>query len=106
MKYADWVPKENLIPLLEFLSELLKYDFDNMDQDAILAGIKTTDAEAGHWFDYQFQGFRSLALRIGEDPGTGILRVQIECPKGTEVQVQTAVEMAKTFDLTRSNTRA
>lgn len=47
-----WLWTENLRPLLEILSSLVSYGFDDLDWTAIEAGIVGTDSETSVWFEY------------------------------------------------------
>jgi hypothetical protein len=39
--------QENLRPMFEFASQLVGYQFDDLDWDAVALGVRETDYEAG-----------------------------------------------------------
>lgn len=55
----------------------MKYDFDQLDIDAIEAGLKTVDESKDKWFHYQLIGNGVIDTRITIEPGSSCYQIQI-----------------------------
>lgn len=62
-----WVWRDNLFPFLQTVSGLVRYRFDEWDEDAVSTGLGESSAEADRWFEYPLEGSPRLALRLALD---------------------------------------
>jgi hypothetical protein len=51
-----WVWRENLVPFLTMTADLARYELDQSDVDAVMAGVSQSSAEEDdeHWFTHAF----------------------------------------------------
>ena len=95
-----FVSREKLAALLWAISELAEYDLDDSDLDAVSAGLTTTDAPHGLWFEYPFFGGRPVDLRLAlEEPGSGLVSVAIETSPEVTAAIRGAALVIGHFDL-------
>jgi hypothetical protein len=78
----DWILKENLRPWLQILSSVVGYAFDDLDWDAVTAGIANTDAEGSRWYEHPL-GSEAVSVRLAKEPGTALIMVTASFPRGT-----------------------
>jgi hypothetical protein len=76
---TGWIYEDNLVKVVEYIAALVAYDWDDLDDGALEAGVPGTNADLplDTWFDYPIMGTPELALRIARDHGAGILTVNI-----------------------------
>lgn len=79
-RVAGWIFEDNLTRVVEYVAALVHYDWDELDEGAVEAGISGTDADLppDTWFEYPVMGTPELKLRIARDDGAGILSVIID----------------------------
>lgn len=77
---GGWIDEDNLTRVVEYIAALVRYDWDDFDDDALAAGIPNTDADRppDTWFDYPVMGPPELTLRMALNHGDGILSVIID----------------------------
>jgi hypothetical protein len=92
-----WIFEDNLWPFLSVMSWLVKYDFDDLDWDAISYGTKDTDVEKDRWYDYEFTGDFVAKFRLAADPGTEVLALKVDIAERFAPQVETAMEIFRNF---------
>ena len=63
---AAW-PEERIHPFLWLLAELAGCGYDEMDRDAVDAGLATTDYHSDKWFEYLLSGKQTVPLRLSHD---------------------------------------
>jgi hypothetical protein len=51
MKTENWIDDRNLIPVVEAISRLCNYKFDDWDKDVIETAMKKVDEDRNIWFD-------------------------------------------------------
>ncbi|MCB9766721.1 MAG: hypothetical protein H6752_00890 [Candidatus Omnitrophica bacterium] len=100
--YSNWILEENLHPWLEIISNIVGYEFSEMDRDAFLGALPGTNSEDGRWFEYELVGRTTLPVKVARDePGSSMIMVQVECPTDLGPQVATASEIAGSYRLGR-----
>jgi hypothetical protein len=74
-------------------SELVRYRFDQWDEDAVSAGLEGSDAEADRWFEYSLDGESRVTLRCAVDVNASehvLVDVELD---GTSEQFATQVAL-------------
>jgi hypothetical protein len=92
----DYIEPENLKPFLTVLGWVVGHAFDSDDWTAIKHGVQKTNADTGHWFDYQF-GNRQFSL--AQEPDSTHVYVRIELAPELEVKLRMAIDICQFFDL-------
>jgi hypothetical protein len=98
-----WIFEDNVWPFLEILAGLAKYDYDWWDRDAIDAGLAETDADAGNWFEYRFEGAFPLRFEIANDRGSTVVALRIDAPDDLAPRIEMAISIAQEFYLESMN---
>lgn len=72
-----WIFDDNLTRVVEYITSLVQYNWDELDSGALDAGIPSTNADLAPstWFEYPIAGVLEISLRIACDQGAGILSV-------------------------------
>jgi len=93
-----WVHEQSLKAFLECIALFLRHNFDDDDWAAIQHGLKDTNTEKGRWFDYEFGGDQKAVLKLGrDDPGTGVVMIDVDVPPALVPKVETALEIVSHF---------
>ncbi|MDG4764336.1 hypothetical protein O7632_09495 [Solwaraspora sp. WMMD406] len=98
-----WVLTTNVRALIESLAELVYYEADDWDWDAIAFGLDATDTDDPHrWYAYPLIGTSALRLELANDPGSTITSVRIHHPAGEALtaRVETIVSMLARYQVT------
>ncbi|MFD3451735.1 hypothetical protein ACFWVC_06100 [Streptomyces sp. NPDC058691] len=76
---GGWVFEENLRPLCRLLSDLVGYDFDDSDWQAVEYGLSTTDDDraGADWFLYPLVGRGRVDVRMARSAGGSVVSVQL-----------------------------
>ncbi|WFE29602.1 hypothetical protein O7623_10620 [Solwaraspora sp. WMMD791] len=98
-----WVRATNVRTLVESLADLVGYEADNWDWDAVESGLDGTDADDPQgWYEYPFIGTSTLNLELANDSGATITSVRIR-HRADEVltaRVETVVSMLARYQVT------
>lgn len=92
-----WVYEANLRPFLTVLGWVVGYSFDADDWAAISFGVRETDAGQDRWFGYEFVGRDRAVLRLGIDPGTAVVHVDVAVRPELGPQVRLAADIFAHF---------
>ncbi|MFY1698353.1 MULTISPECIES: hypothetical protein [unclassified Solwaraspora] len=98
-----WVLTTNVRALIESLAELVHYEADDWDWDAIASGLDATDADDPHrWYDYPLIGTSALRLELANDLGSTITSARIRHPSGEALtaRIETIVSMLARYQVT------
>ncbi|HEU5027437.1 MAG TPA: hypothetical protein VFV01_21135 [Spirillospora sp.] len=75
---AGWVLSSNVRPLMEMISEVVEYDFDDSDWLAISTALPDTDDEqADCWYAYPLVGVRQAQVRLSRAVGGDEVSVEV-----------------------------
>ncbi|MCK2214921.1 hypothetical protein MF672_014165 [Actinomadura sp. ATCC 31491] len=77
---GGWLRAANLKGFMLALSEIIAYDFDDSDWDAIAFGLER-DAEKDAWFTYPL-GHAGLTVTISKATEEGTIDLRIAVPDG------------------------
>ncbi|MGW4208567.1 hypothetical protein ACWEIJ_11330 [Lentzea sp. NPDC004789] len=69
-----WIFEENLTKVVEYASHLAGYRWDDLDEEAMAAGVPGTDPDRDLWFEYPAGPW---TLRIAQEDGTRVIQVRI-----------------------------
>lgn len=97
MTIANWIYEENLKPLLEMLSCLVDYSFDESDWVAVSTGIVNTDDEKDEWYEYQLIGKQTIEVKVAADPGSCIIHVQLQSKPNVEEKAKVAIAIFQQY---------
>jgi hypothetical protein len=96
-----WIWHENLRPMFEFASQLVGYEFDDLDWDAVALGLRQTDYEARRWFEYPLSGRPSLTLEAALDTGTSVAWIRAPTEGEMGLRLEVAADVMAEYILTR-----
>lgn len=89
---------DNLTPFMTALGWLVGYRFDDDDQAAISHGLRESDAEAGRWYEYEFNGSQRAVFSLAlDDSGGSIVLLRVALPEVLEPQVKLLSEFCWHF---------
>ena len=97
---ANWIPEENLKPLLETVSEFVGYKFYEWDWAAVSTGVINTNDEADEWYEYQLIGEQTVNVKIADDPGSGVVHVQMQSASAVEGKIEVAIGIFQQYNVT------
>lgn len=95
---SNWIWSEaNLEPMIESIAFLAGYDLLPDEVTALRYGVADSDAEQDQWYEYEFNGDESIKLRLGQDVGTDVLHVRIDCSETFKPIAETLVFVFQKF---------
>ncbi|MER6810701.1 hypothetical protein ABT299_15590 [Spirillospora sp. NPDC000708] len=75
---GGWVWASNVRPLLEMISEVVEYDFDDSDWLAISRALPSTDNDrADGWYAYPLVGVRPVEIRLAREVEADEVSVEV-----------------------------
>ena len=95
---VGWVFDSAVLSFMAFLARWVGYAFDELDGEAIDAGVSATDAEADRWFEYPLPGEPALRVRLARDVGTSVVHVRVVGGMDAvlEARVETLIDVLST----------
>ena len=87
--------------MFEFASQLVGYEFDNLDWDAVASGVRETDYEEQRWFEYALSGRQSLTLGAALDSGTRVAWIRAATDGEMEIRLNVAADLMADYALKR-----
>lgn len=97
---VHWVHDDNFKSVVELVAELAAYQITDDDWNAIRFGLKETNVDADHWYDYQFHGKRRVDLWVGLDDG-GDINFGYRADPDLEAEIQTVLFVAERYFLSK-----
>jgi hypothetical protein len=70
-----WIYEDNLRAWLELVAGIVGYKFDELDWDAVRAGVADTDSEAERCYEYPL-GKSGTRVELAAEPGTSVIAVR------------------------------
>ena len=71
---------EDMRPWCELIAEIVGYAFDDLDWDAVVAGMANADRHKDRWFAYSFVGAEAIHVRMAYDIWENNVSVIWEAP--------------------------
>ncbi len=91
---------EEMRPWCELIAEIVGYAFNDLDWDAVVAGMANADRHKDRWFEYSFEGTRgTIHLRMAYDIWEGNVSVQWEGAAGLHSEIMLATSIVQRFEL-------
>lgn len=90
---------EEMRPWLELMSELIGYSFDDLDWDAVVAGMANADRHKDLWFEYSLVGTETIHLRMAYDIGRGDVSVIWHAPPHLHRAITLTTSVVQRFRL-------
>lgn len=95
-----WIFQKNLYSTLLILSEVIGYDIDDDDFNAIDYGLQGTSDEKNIWWYYQLIGDHTIYLQLAKDEeNTDIVFIQLTFEEQLSKQVNLVIFVVQEFDL-------
>jgi len=95
-----WIWRENLVPLLLLLSEIVGYAADDSDLDALHFGLSGTSDEKEIWFAYSLIGRNRMDMELANDlENDDIVHVSLNFEKTLGQVVDFATYVVADFSL-------
>ena len=85
---AGWVWERNVRLLMEWLSRVAGYAFDDTDWAAVELLVSDTRADANRWCSYPLIGIVQLEVRLARETESTSVNVEVEGPMDASVQAQ------------------
>ena len=95
-----WIYEANLRPFFEFAAARVRYDFDDLDWDAITTGLRATDVDAEQWFDYPVAGRETITVSIADDRHSDVVWIAARGSRETTAVLELAAELMQRYVLT------
>lgn len=92
----DWIFDDNLIPWLETVARIARYELHPDETEAFVLGLKDTDSEHGPWFEYEFC---DVSIKLARDPATSVLLFDLHLPLAFVQRIETLTEVAQAYQL-------
>ncbi|NUW44881.1 hypothetical protein [Nonomuraea rhodomycinica] len=101
--HAGWIREGNARVFCEVVASLVRYDFDDLDWQAVEAALPGTDDEREEgWYGYPLVGeVTRLDLRLARAVGGTVISVEVRGAVGDVLrgQVELACDLAATYDM-------
>jgi hypothetical protein len=86
-------------PWCELVAETVGYAFNDLDWDAVSAGMANADRHKDRWFEYSFVGAETIRLRMAYDVWEGNVSVTWEAPAHLHPLISLATSITQRFKL-------
>jgi hypothetical protein len=95
-----WIFRQNLLPALLIISQIINYDLDDDDFNAIGYGLVGTSDEKNVWWTYQFTGDYMIDLRFAcDEEDKEIIFIQLSFDEDLGGQVDLTIFVVQEFNL-------
>ena len=74
---GGWVWEQHVERFLGHLAAQVGYGLDDLDRGAVTAGLESTDAEHGRWFDYPLIGRRQVTVSLARTLGAAPVSIRV-----------------------------
>lgn len=74
---SGWILEDNVVQLFSWVAGFIGYTYDQLDEQALIGALDTTDDEAGRWFEYPLLGSPAVTVRLARSPGSAVLMTQV-----------------------------
>jgi hypothetical protein len=102
----NWIYEPNLRAFVELIKDLLEYDLDDDERNAIISGVRDSDAEEDRWYDYPFQGRQTATVSFGRDVNTEIVQIRVNAEQAVLDKVEVLVMVCQSSTLEYRLTRS
>jgi hypothetical protein len=76
---AGWVFEDNVVRFMELVSRYIGYEYDDLDEAALIGAIERTDDESAEsWFSYPLQGAPPLTTYLARAVDGSIVSIRVE----------------------------
>lgn len=100
MQFGNWIYDSNLLAVSVLISDFCRYNFTEMDKDAIEYGANSQADEArDEWFEYAFYGDFEIEIRITKELGSSVYSFQVNCEKEIFRELSTIFNIAQSYEL-------
>lgn len=101
MKYnaSNWIHEDNLEPLLIELSLIAGYKFNDLDYDAIFAGIKPINSKCDIKYEYELHGKIFICIIIAQESGTSVYDIEIKTDSPILERIQYLLSICQNWHL-------
>jgi hypothetical protein len=90
---------EDMRPWCELIAEVAGYAFEDLDWDAVVAGMGNADRHKDLWFEYSFVGTETIHLRMAYDVWKDNVSVVWEAPAHLHPSIALATSIVQRFKL-------
>ena len=97
MTKGCWTWKENLLAFLLILSDIVSYNFDESDWDAVSYGLVGTSDEENIWFDYSLVGGMLVSIKLANDPEQELINYNMTFPDQLMEKLELAEHIGSNF---------
>jgi hypothetical protein len=100
-KYAigSWTFDCNREFVLRELSQLIGYDFNQLDRDAIEIGMQNTDSEIPYYYEYSLIGTSQIDISISNESGTDTNMILINAPPHLTDNIRLILRLATEYTI-------
>jgi hypothetical protein len=95
----NWILEINLPAFLDMLATIVEYDFTPDEWNAVRFGVRETNDEQGHWYEYEFAGASRAHFKLARSSGSSIITLHLESDAETESRVEVVVLIAQRYQL-------
>ena len=95
-----WIWHRNLTPGLLILADVISYDLDQSEIDAIQLGIEGTSEQRDVWYDYKFVCNSTLSFDFAlNEEDLDMIFIKLSFDKALEVSINTIIYILQDFDI-------
>ena len=95
----NWIFESNLRPFLCMAFDLVEYEFDESDWQAVKFGIHETDAEQDKWFEYDMETEQGLSMAIAHDNNSSVTFIKATSTPEIEMKVALLLDVMGNYHL-------
>ncbi|HZZ43687.1 MAG TPA: hypothetical protein VFE58_12175 [Tepidisphaeraceae bacterium] len=99
---APWIFLDNLRPFVSFIAHRAGYNLHSDESLAIEMGVRSSNAEAEHWYDYEILGKQRVKLRLATDSGSNVLWWRADCAPPLLEAIDVAAAIMQNYRLSKS----
>jgi hypothetical protein len=90
---------EEIRPWCELIAQIAGYKFDDLDWDAVVAGMSNADRHKDRWFEYEVIGTDTIKLRMAYNVWENNVSVFWDAPAHLHASIVLATSIVQRFRL-------
>ena len=95
----DWIFEKNLRPVLEIVSRMVGYQFDQEDWNVVRFGVRDSNSEKNQWYEYPL-GESHVTARLRRNAGSAVIDIELEGMREDLLdRIGLVISVAQDYDL-------
>jgi hypothetical protein len=92
-----WIYRENLIPVINALGWICQYQLSDLEEEAVLNGIKESDETQNVWYEASVSGTFTIQLAVANQSQQDRLTIQINSKENIDHASQAILGLAQHY---------